>query len=481
MSQAEMAIKLKSGFLLLAGRSAFTKILQVFSSLILAYKLVPADYGSFGIIYGFLSSLIFFTDIGLGDVLIQKKDPIKAEELSSYIGIRLCLGLLGMAFFMAIYPFLTRYYHFDFIHQEYVILLALILPLEAFIGAAIVEVQKNLHFKELAKIELYETFFLYSAQVLLAFLNFGIWSFFIAILFSRVLKTFLCLKLLKFNVMPGFNLSVFKGKYRNGLYFQLNSIIPTSKAMLLPVILALYLDIHTIGIIFWTTSLVSIPLVLAYNYNSILFPALSKFQDNQDSARELASHSMEKMILMLAFVFGLGGIVGDQIIALVFNNNWADAKSLVFVCALYHLSYSIRFMCYPILYAKNLASRRTLGELLMVLLEYLCVYLFCKNFQALGYFVSLIGINLLAFYFFTHFAKDWLRPFTMLRFHLVFFGILLCHAIEKLVNLPQRSVTSLSIEALAFSLLLTLFMMIFDIKFRELVFSYIKRFKNHAV
>ena len=92
-------------------------------------------------------------------------------------------------------------------------LLALILPMEAFIGAAVVEVQKNMNFKDLAKIELYETCFLYSAQVLLAFLNFGIWSFFIAIFFSRVFKTLLCLKLLKFSIKPSFDLSVFQNNF----------------------------------------------------------------------------------------------------------------------------------------------------------------------------------------------------------------------------------------------------------------------------
>jgi O-antigen/teichoic acid export membrane protein len=481
MSQAKMAKQLKSGFLLLAGRSALTKILQIISSLLLAYKLIPEDYGSFGIIYGYLSALIFVTDIGLGEFLIQKKDHVRTEEMSTYIGIRLILGFFWMAFFIMSYPFLIKYYHFNFAYKEYVIFLALILPMDTYIGAATVVTQKNMNFKDFAKIELYESVLLYVIQISLVFLNFKVWSFFIAIFISRLLKTLFCMNLLEFKIKPTFNLSLFQNKYKTAFYFQLNSIIPTTKAIFLPIILAFYLDIHTIGIIFWITSLVSTPLVLAFNYNSILFPALSKFQDNEISAKELATHSMEKMLLILAFVFGLGGVIGDQVIDLVFNKNWADAKGLVFVCAIYHFLYSARYICYPILYAKNLANRRTIGELLLVISEYLCVYLFCQKYLALGYFLSLIGINLLSFYFFSYFVKSWLRPFTMLRFHLVFIGIILSFGIIKSVNLPPKNVTSLISEAFIFIAFISLFLLTFDVKFREIVSHYKKKLTHNLL
>jgi hypothetical protein len=48
MSQIQMALTLKSGFM------------------ILAYHILPTEYGSFGVIYAFRSSYILLTDIGLG-------------------------------------------------------------------------------------------------------------------------------------------------------------------------------------------------------------------------------------------------------------------------------------------------------------------------------------------------------------------------------------------------------------------------------
>jgi O-antigen/teichoic acid export membrane protein len=362
----------------------------------------------------------------------------------------------------------------------YAFLIALILPLESFIGAAIVQTQKDLHFKDFAKIELYESLSLYIIQISLAFLNFGVWAFFIAILSSRIIKTLLCLKILKYNIVPKFNFSIFKGKYLNGFYFQLNSILPTSKAMILPLILSLFLDIHSIGIIFWVSSLVSVPLVLVYNYNSVLFPALSKFQDNHTSAKELAGQSMEKMILILVFVFGLGGIVGDQIIALAFNENWADAKNVIFVCALYHLVYAMRTMCYPILYAKNLASKRTIAELLLVILEYAAVYFFCKDFGTKGYFVSLIFINILAFYFLYYHSRDWLLRSTFWRFHLSIVGVLIIYGLERWFNFPTKNINSLMIEAISFSVFLFIFFYLLDLKFRMLFLEIIHKVKKNA-
>lgn len=480
MSQAELATKLKSGFLLLAGRSVFVKLLQVASSLLLAYKLVPADYGSFGIIYGFLSSLIFLTDIGLGDILIQRKGPLQENDLSAYMGMRFLLGLFWMLFFVAAYPHILSYYKFNFPYMVYVPALAIILPLEAFIGAAIVEAQKNMHYGDFAKIEMVEQVTLYLFQISLVYLNFGILSFFIAILVSRIVKAGICMMLLKFKVWPKFKFSTFSGHYQRGLFFQLNSIIPTSKAMILPVILALYLDIHTIGLIFWISSLVSIPLVLAYDYNHVLFPALANIQEKTDSARELASRSMEKMILVLAFVFGLGGVLGDQIISLVFNKNWADAKQLVFVCAAYHLAFSCRYITYPILYARNMASKRTLGEMLMVAFEYAAVLAFCKVYKAQGYFWSLTVINIMAFYFFMYFGKGWIRGFTFYRFHSAIAIVFSIYGLKLLVGLPTHNLFSLLAELVAFPVLFAGFFFAIDPEFRKLSLNTIGKMRSYA-
>jgi|GEM_PF-953166 len=480
MSQAELASKLKSGFLLLAGRSVFVKLLQVASSLLLAYKLVPSDYGSFGIIYGFLSSLIFLTDIGLGDILIQRKGPLEKNDLSAYMGIRLLLGLFWMIFFVVAYPHIISYYKFNFPFMTFVPFLAIILPLEAFIGAAIVEAQKNMHYGDFAKIEMVEQITLYLFQISLVYLNFGILSFFIAILVSRLVKTFICMLLLKFKIWPKFKFKTFSGHFQRGLFFQLNSIIPTSKAMILPVILALYMDIHTIGLIFWVSSLVSIPLVLAYDYNHVLFPALANIQENTASARELASRSMEKMILVLAFVFGLGGVLGDQIISLVFNKNWADAKELVFICAAYHLAFASRYITYPILYARNQASKRTLGEMLMVALEYTAVLIFCKVYKAQGYFLSLIVINVLAFYFFMYFGKSWIRSFTLLRYHAAFVIVFLIYGLKLMVGLPAHNIFSLVVELISFPVLFAGFFFAVDSEFRKLSLHYIGKVRAYA-
>lgn len=480
MTTENLKGQLRSGFMLLAGRSLATKILQVGSALLLAYKLSPADYGTFGIIYGFVSSLIFLTDIGLGDLLIQKIDELKEIEVRTYIGFRLALGTLLFIAFSLLFPFLKNHYGFDFPYSQYAWIIALILPMEAYIGAALVTVQKTLKFHEIARIELIETAILYCIQITLAYYNFGIWSLFIAILTSRLLKTIYCLSIMPFSLVPSFDFKLFKNQYRNGLFFQLNSIIPTSKAMLLPMLLALYMKVETIGIIFWVTSLVSIPMALAYNYNSILFPALSQVQNDDEKAKEISSSTIEKMFLVLAFIFGLGGIVGDQIIELVFSSKWSAAKDVIFLCALYHFAYCARFICYPILYAKNLAHKRTIGELLLVLFEYLAVFLVCKQFQAKGYFASLVLINFISFFYFAKHAGNWMRKETYRRLLVAMTAMILSQIIVVNLHLNMTSVGKLISEALIFIFVFITTMIIFDLNFRDQFKKTIKKRIAHA-
>ena len=470
-----MALTLKSGFMILAGRSVVTKILQIVSSLILAYHILPTEYGSFGIIYGFLGSLIFLTDIGLGDQLIQKKEQVFPKELGTYIIFRFLLGLFWSIVFTALVPIILSYYKLNIPHSNLIFLTSLVLPLESIIGGAIIFSQKNLDFKKFAKVEMYELVILYIFQISLALLGVGIWSFFIAILMSRLFKFCYCLNLLRGHVEYRFDLKYFEGKYKTGLFFQLNSILPTSKAMFLPIILALFLDVHSIGIIFWVTSLVSMPLALAYNYNTLLFPGLSKVQDNTDAVKELSSRSLEKMLLIFAFIFGLGGFVGNQLIDLIFSKNWLDAKELIYLCAFHHFLYASRYIVYPILYVRKLEKHRTKGEFYLILAEYILAFILCSMFKAKGYFISLIVINYLSFYYFTFNVKDWLRKESFKRYaNLVIFFILM--GFIHFQNYQKEATTIHLLE----SILLYIFMYfgfnyLLDSQFRDLAKSLIQK------
>ncbi len=464
-----MALTLKSGFMVLAGRSVFTKILQVLSSLVLAYHILPTEYGTFGIIYGFLSSLIFLTDIGLGDQLIQKKEAVLARELGTYILFRFFIGIFWCLVFSLLVPVILNYYKLNIPYAHYIFLTSLILPLEAFIGGAIIYTQKNLDFKSFAKVEMYELVILYMFQISLALLGFGIWSFFIAILVSRILKCLYCLILIRGKVEYDFDLTYFSGKFKSGFYFQLNSILPTSKAMFLPVILALFLDVHSIGIIFWVTSLVSMPLALAYNYNTLLFPGLSKVQDNINAVKELSSRSIEKMLLIFAFIFGLGGFVGHQLIDLIFSKNWIDAKELIYLCAFFHFLYASRYIVYPMLYVRKLEKQRTKGEFYLILAEYVLAFVLCSLFKSKGYFISLILINFVSFFYFTFKVKDWLRKESFRRYlNLVCFFILI-GIIHYLTFKQSTTYTSLALNIFIFVSSFLGFNYLIDYQFRDLL------------
>jgi len=86
-----MAVK---GTMTLAVRRIILRVVDMAGMIFLARLLTQSEFGIFGIINFVVFTLFgFLSDIGLGASLIQKKEKIKKEDLSTVFSVQLILVL----------------------------------------------------------------------------------------------------------------------------------------------------------------------------------------------------------------------------------------------------------------------------------------------------------------------------------------------------------------------------------------------------
>src|SRR5437660_116216 len=99
------------GVFALISRTFFIQIINFAVNFLLTIYLSPAIFGLFFIVSAFIAFLSYFSDVGLAAALIQKKDALTDEDLSTTFTIQQILVILVcvVAFFLSY--FIAAWYH----------------------------------------------------------------------------------------------------------------------------------------------------------------------------------------------------------------------------------------------------------------------------------------------------------------------------------------------------------------------------------
>jgi PST family polysaccharide transporter len=82
------------GGLALAARTGLAQLIILGGTVVLARRLLPAEFGAFAMIQFALAALTVFGDAGLAGALVQRKAPPTQRELSSVFFAQLGLGAI---------------------------------------------------------------------------------------------------------------------------------------------------------------------------------------------------------------------------------------------------------------------------------------------------------------------------------------------------------------------------------------------------
>lgn len=363
---ASVKEKSLSGIVALTSRTFVLQLIAFSATFLLTIFLSPAVFGIFYVVSAIISFLGYFSDIGLAAALIQKKENLSREDLTTTFTIQQALvcTIVVIAFFSS--STIAAFYRLD--GQGLWLLRALIIAffLSSLKTIPSVLLERKLEFYKLVIPQILETVGFYIVAVILAWRGFGIVSFTWAVLVRAVVGLVSLYLVSPWPIGLGYSRAVAKRLLSFGVPFQLNSFLALIKDDLLTVFLGKVLPFAEVGYIGWAKKWAEVPLRLIMDsVVRVTFPAFSRLQHD----KEILGRAIEKTLFGLALAIfpitiGLLFFVRPMVEIIPRYGKWEPA---IFSFYLFAVGSAIASLSTPLTNALNAIGRIKTTLWLMVL------------------------------------------------------------------------------------------------------------------
>lgn len=321
-----------SGVVVLTLRKFALRAISYLGSIFLARLLAPEIFGIFAIVNFIITFFGFFSDVGLGAALIQKKEKLEKKDLAVTFTLQqiLVVTVVLILFFSA--PIFTYFYR-D-LKPEHIWLIRVLsfsLFLTSLKTIPSILLERKLKFNKLVIPEVVEVISFQIIAVGLAWAGFGVWSFIIGLLARSFLGTIVLYLISPWRPAFAWDKEKAMRLISFGVPFQLNGFIATVKDAVMPMFVGAVSGAGAVGYLNWAMTFSKLPILFMSDIFRVTFPTYSRIQDN----KELLKKAIEKTIrftnmFLFPAVFLLAAL-GRQIVTIVFTDKWLPALPAFYI------------------------------------------------------------------------------------------------------------------------------------------------------
>lgn len=311
-----------TGVVALTSRTFVLQIIAFAATFLLTIFLSPQIFGVFYVVSALINFLGYFSDIGLAAALIQKKESLTPDDLSTTFTIQQILVGSAVIVALACSQIIAIFYGLDIAGLWLLRALVISFFLSSLKTIPSILLERKLDFNKLVIPQILETVGFYVVAVLLAWQGFGIVSFTWAVVVRAVVGLTAMYVISPWRMRFRLSGEVAKKLMRFGVPFQLNSFIALLKDDLLTVFLGKVLPFAQIGYIGWAKKWAEVPLRLIMDsVIRVTFPAFSRLQESKEHLRAAIEKTLFGLSLtifpisvgLLFFVQPLIGIIPKYI------------------------------------------------------------------------------------------------------------------------------------------------------------------------
>ncbi|HEX7041820.1 MAG TPA: oligosaccharide flippase family protein [Patescibacteria group bacterium] len=306
------------GIFALVTRTFFIQIVSFVVNFLLTVFLAPSIFGVYFVVSAVIAFLQYFSDIGLAAALIQKKEAITKEDLSTTFTIQQTLVLSAVIIAISISGVVGRFYHLE---QEGIFLFqALVISffLSSLKTIPSILLERDLRFEKLVIPQIVETLFFNITALFFAIKGFGVTSFTFAVL-ARGISGLIAMYIVSpWKIQIGFSRSVAGKLLSFGIPFQANSFLALLKDDLMIAYIGKVLPLAQVGYIGFAQKWAYTPLRLIMdNIIRITFPSFARLQHEKNHlAKAIEKSLFASSFLIFPSLMGLC-ILGPSFIQII--------------------------------------------------------------------------------------------------------------------------------------------------------------------
>ncbi len=328
-------------------QSGYSAFLGLIANLILTILLSPTIFGIYITVLSLISFMNYFSDIGLAGALIQKKELVEDDLITTFtiqqvLTLALViLGILGTGL-------ITKFYKLppDGITLYWALLIAFFIS--SFKTIPSVFLERKIEFQKIVFVQIIESTVFYISVSVLALMGFGLKSFTISVLLRSVVGLILIYKISFWLPKVGVSKASVKELLSFGAPFQASSFLALFKDDLIVLYLGKVLGFQGLGYIGWAKKWADAPLrIVMDNVSKVIFPLVASFQDQTEKVKKLSEKILYFQTAILApFFLGMIMIMRHFVEVIPKYQKWAPALPLFYIFAISSLilSFSAPFM-----------------------------------------------------------------------------------------------------------------------------------------
>lgn len=330
MTQSTSEIKQKtiSGFFWRFGERICAQVVTFIVNVVLARILMPDHYGIIAIVNVFIAIADSLITGGLGSALIQKKDSDEMDFSTIFCaGLVLAFVLYGILFFSC--PLISKLYKNDLL-TSVLRVMGIRLFISSINSVQQAYVARKMIFKKFFFATIIGTIISAIVGIVMALKGFGVWALVAQQLVNPIIDTIVLFITVEWRPKFEFSFERFKSLFSFGWKIMGANLSGTFFSRLKNLIIGAK---YTSSDLAFYNRGESLPVLVTSNITatleSVLFPAISKFQDEKEKLKASVRRSMAVgSYVLLPLLFGLAA-TADKIVLILFSEKWKEAIPFV--------------------------------------------------------------------------------------------------------------------------------------------------------
>lgn len=326
MSDTSPTLKQKtfSGFIWRLAERVCAQVVTFVVTVVLARILMPQEFGLVAIVNAFILVADAFITTGFSTALIQKKEADEIDFSSAFYASLLMAGVLyAVVFFCA--PLISRLYKNDLLT-----IIIRVTGIKFFISAVNSVQQAYVSRKMIFRKFFFATFFgtVVSGVVgiALALKGAGVWALVVQILTNPFIDTIILFITVRWHPQLLFSLERLKSLFNYGWKIMCSYLAGTFFNRLSSLVIGARYSASQLG---YYNRGESLPNLVTSNISStlesVLFPAISKYQDDREKMKSSVRRSVSLAnYVLMPLLFGLAA-VADHLVLVLFGEKWSMA------------------------------------------------------------------------------------------------------------------------------------------------------------
>jgi len=360
--------------------------IQTITTLILAWFLLPEDFGLMAMISIFFAIAQSLVDSGFSQALIRKKE-VSQTDYSTAFYTNLALGLLTYTLLLVSAPFISSFYN----EPRLVVLVrvvGLVVIINSFQLVQVADLTRKLNFKIQFRVTLPSAMFSGIVAIFMAAMGFGVWSLVAQMLISSFASTSLYWVINKWRPSKDFSVKSLNEMFGFGSKLLASGLIDTAFQNIYVIVIGKLFSATLVGYYFFAQRIQELVAnQLSSAVQKVTYPALSTIQDDNIALKAFYRRIIQVVTYIVFPSMIALAVLAKPLFSLILKEDWLPAVPYLQLLCIVGLLYPLHAINLNILKVKGRSDLFLYLEIVKKLMIVIIILISVK----FGIFGILIG------------------------------------------------------------------------------------------